>query len=173
MATSTIIQYLETTDAATGAQLGVSPSDRRQIETFLFTNPNPAGGASITLVAGEVAALDVSKMGTDASGGLTAVSVVTALVPNQIVLVGCFAETVTASPGQTVAVRVVVRGPVVNVPCVGAVAVGAQVVIDALGGLGTVATKAALTESPLGVALTAAPGPGGGFVTVYVWGKGI
>jgi len=173
MATATTIQYLGTVDAVTGAPLGVSPSDRRQVETFLFTNPNPAGGASITLVAGEVAALDVSKMATDASGGLTAVSVVTALVPNQIVLVGCFAETVTVSPGQTVPVKVVVRGPVANVPCVGAIAVGAQVVIDALGGLGTVAAKAALTESPLGVALTAAPGPGGGFVTVYVWGKGI
>lgn len=173
MATATTIQYLGTTDAVTGAQLGVSPSDRRQVETFLFTNPNAPGGATINLVAGEVAALDVSKMVTDPTGGLTSVSVVTAIAPNQIVSVGCFAESKAVLPQQTVPVKVVVRGPVTNVPSAGAIPVGAEVVIDPLLGLGTVAAKTALGEHSIGVALTAAPGPGAGFVSVYVWGSGI
>lgn len=179
MATATTIQYLESTDAVTGASLGLTPSDRLQVETFLFTNTNAVGGASITLTAKQLAALDVSKM-TDTSGGTTALFVTTAdfnSAPVQKIVVGCFAETITVVPQQTVKVKVVVRGPVIGVPAVGAIAQGQPVILDPAGAAGSCAVQqdynaavAAPVQEAFGFALTAAAA---GVVSVYVLGKGI
>jgi len=180
MATATTIQYLESTDAVTGASLGLTPSDRLQVETFLFTNTNAIGGANQTLTDKQLAALDVSKMTTDTSGGSSALFVTTAdfnSAPVQKLVVGCFAETVTVVPQQTVKVKVVVRGPVIGVPAVGAIAQGQPVILDPAGAAGSCASQqnydAAVTapvQEAFGFALTAAAA---GVVNVYVLGKGI
>jgi hypothetical protein len=49
MATSTLIQYLDTT-AADGVDIGLGVSNRRQVETFI---------SSEAIVAGDVVALDL------------------------------------------------------------------------------------------------------------------
>jgi len=68
MATSTTIQYLQTVDAVTGASLGPSPSNRRQIETFLTTLVNVAGGAAtISITDGSWMAFDTNKSGASAA----------------------------------------------------------------------------------------------------------
>ena len=191
MATSTLIQYLSSsgvTGLGASTSFGVTPSDRKQTETFLFTNPNAVGGASITLTSGQVMALDVSQMATDSSGGLTALKVVKAdynSAPVQKIVVGCLeigsasasAGTIVVAPQETVAVTVVVRGPVKNVPIVGACAVGDPLILDPAGAEASVAAQFAvnaavgnLVSEAVGFALTV---PAAGFVTVYVLGKGI
>lgn len=68
MATATTVQYLETTDAVTGASLGPSPSNRRQIETFFVTLTNGGGApATISIPAGSWMAFDTSKTGATAA----------------------------------------------------------------------------------------------------------
>lgn len=191
MATSTLIQYLSSsgvTGLGASTSFGTTPSDRKQVETFLFTNPNAVGGASITLTSGQVMALDVSKMATDSSGGLTALYVVKADYNSptvQKIVVGCIeigsasasAGTLVVAPQETVAVNVVVRGPVKNVPVVGAVAVGDPVILDPAGAEASVAPQFAvnaavgnLVSEAIGFALTV---PAAGFISVYVLGKGI
>ena len=180
MATSTLLQYLESTDAVTGASLGLTPSDRLKVETFLFTNTNAVGGANITLTAKQLAALDVTKMATDTTGGTTALFVTTAdynAATVQKIVVGCFAETITVVPQQTVKVKVVVRGPVLSVPAVGAIAQGDPVILDPAGAAGSCAAQGAynlasgnLVSEAFGFALTAAAA---GVVNVYVLNKGI
>jgi hypothetical protein len=51
MATSTLLQYLEPTDGS-GVALGVTPSNRRQVETFI---------ASEAIAANDLVSLDLSK----------------------------------------------------------------------------------------------------------------
>jgi len=51
MATSTLLQYLQGTDG-NGDALGVTPSNRRQVERFI---------ASAAIAAGDVVCLDISK----------------------------------------------------------------------------------------------------------------
>ena len=167
MATSSLIQYLNTTDAVTGAQLGTTPSDRLKVEAFL---------ASASITAGQVVALDVTKMATDSTGGLTSVTVIPADYNSatvQKVVVGV-AKT-SATSGQVC--QVIVRGPALSVPAVGAIAVGDPVVLDPAGAAGSCAAQLAynaasanLVGEAFGFALTAAAA---GVVSVYVLNKGI
>lgn len=174
MATSTLVQYLEgTAVTASGASVsvGTTPSDRLQTETFLCES---------AITAGQVVALDVSKMATDASGGLTALTVITAdynSAPVQKVVVGVAAQTVTGTALSPQPVKVIVRGPALSVPAVGAIAQGDPVILDPAGAAGSVAAQFAvnaavanLVSEPVGFALTAAAA---GVVNVYVLGKGI
>ncbi len=174
MATSTLVQYLNTTTnlAAGGTtQVGVSPSDRRQVETFLTRT---------AITAGQVVALDVAQMATDTSGGLTAVTVIAAdfnSVPVQKVVVGVALESVTGTATSPQDIRVCIRGPVSSVPAVGAIAQGEPVILDPAGAAGSCAVQqnynaatAAPVQEAFGIALTAAAA---GVVQVYVFGKGI
>lgn len=51
MATNTLLQYLQADDGS-GVALGVTPSNRRQVERFI---------ASSAISAGDIVALDISK----------------------------------------------------------------------------------------------------------------
>ena len=170
MATSTLIQYLNQTDAVTGASLGVTPSDRLKVETFLC-------GSTIT--KGQVVALDVTKMATDTTGGTTALTVIAADYNSatvQKIVVGVAAETVAGTASQSLPVRVIVRGPALSVPAVGAIAQGDPVILDPAGAAGSCAAQGAynaasanLVSEAFGFALTAAAA---GVVNVYVLNKG-
>ena len=165
MATASLIQYLGTTDAVTGAQLGVSPSDRLKVETFI---------TSAAITKGQVVALDVSKMGTDATGGLTSITVLPAdfnSAPVQKVVVGVAAESQSVVGGL---IKVIVRGPAQSVPVVAATAVGAALILDPAGVAGSADIQTAGSiQDAFGIALTAWAGPGAGTVTAYVYNKGI
>lgn len=163
MATASLIQYLGTTDAVTGAQLGVSPSDRLKVETFI---------TSAAITKGQVVALDVSKMATDATGGLTSVTVLPAdfnSAPVQKVVVGVAAEAQSVVGGL---IKVIVRGPAVSVPVVSATAVGDCLILDPAGSAGAAAPQtAASVADAFAYALTSTGGAG--TVTAYVLNKGI
>jgi|DEB0MinimDraft_3_1074331.scaffolds.fasta_scaffold57961_1 hypothetical protein len=174
MATSTLVQYLETTtNLASGGTtpVGTSPSDRRQFETFL---------TETAITAGQLVAVDVSKMATDTSGGATAATVITAdynSAPVQKIVVGVAAESVTGTATSPQPVKVVVRGPVTGVLATGVIAVGDPVILDPAGAAGTVAPQFAvnaavanLVSEAVGYALTV---PAAGTCSVYVLGKGI
>ena len=62
MATTTILQYLQhkgTSISGASVELGVTPLDRKQEETFMCES---------AIVKGQVVAVDVTKMATDATG---------------------------------------------------------------------------------------------------------
>ena len=169
MATSTLVQYLNSTDAVTGGQLGTTPSDRKQVETFI---------ASAAITAGQVVALDVTKMATDATGGLTSLSVLPADFNSatvQKVVVGVAAEAQATVGGL---VKVVIRGPALSVPVVAATAVGDPLILDPAGAAGSAAVQqnynaavASAVQEAFAFALTSTAGAG--TVTAYVLGKGI
>ena len=174
MATSNLVQYLEGTGVTvSGASvaLGTTPSDRKQEETFLCES---------TITAGQVVAVDVAKMATDATGGLTALTVIAADYNSatvQKIVVGVAAQTVTGTATSPQPVRVIVRGPALSVPAVGAIAQGDPVILDPAGAVGSCAAQGAynsasanLVSEAFGFALTAAAA---GVVNVYVLGKGI
>ena len=174
MATSNLVQYLETTtNLATGGttQVGVSPSDRRQFETFL---------TETAITAGQVVALDITKMATDTSGGFTAATVIAADFNSatvQKIVVGVADQSVTGTATSPQPVRVVIRGPRTSVPAVGAIAAGQPVILDPAGAAGSCAIQqnydaavAAPVQEAFGFAMSAAAA---GVVTVYVLGKGI
>jgi hypothetical protein len=58
MATSTLIQYLDATDAVTGADLGTGPSAKSQIETFR--------AGAVAIADGKLVSLDLSQAGDGA-----------------------------------------------------------------------------------------------------------
>jgi hypothetical protein len=171
MATSTLIQYLETTgkSVTTGAdtQLGTSPLNRLQTETFL---------CETAITAGQLVAVNVVKMSTDTSGGLTAVTVITAdfnAATVQKIVVGVAAESVTGTATSPQPIKVIVRGPATAVPLatVGC-AVGDPLVLDTAGGTGAcMVNTAANIGHVVGYALEtiAAAGP----LKVYVLSNGI
>lgn len=174
MATSTLVQYLEGsgfTAAGATVQNGVTPSDRKQEETFLTES---------AITAGQVVAVDIGKMATDTSGGLTALTVITAdynAATVQKVVVGVAAQSVTGTATSPQPIRVIVRGPALSVPAVGAIAAGDPVVLDPAGAAGSCAAQLAynsasanLVSEAFGFALTAAAA---NLVNVYVLGKGI
>ena len=51
MATNTLLQYLQSDDGS-GVALGITPSNRRQVERFI---------ASGTIAAGDIVCLDITK----------------------------------------------------------------------------------------------------------------
>jgi len=170
MATSTLVQYLNTTTnlAAGGTtQVGMSPSNRRQVETFLTRT---------AITAGQLVAVDVSLMATDASGGLTAATVITADFNSatvQKIVVGVALESVTGTSTSPQEIRVCVRGPVGAVPLatVGC-AVGDPLVLDTAGAAGSCMVNTAATIVHVfayALETVAAAGP----IRVYVLGTGI
>lgn len=174
MATSTLVQYLEASGvSASGASVafGTTPSDRKQEETFL---------CETAITAGQVVAVDVTKMATDTTGGSTALFVLPADYNSatvQKIVVGVAAASVTGTTASPQPVRVIVRGPALSVPAVGAIAQGDPVILDPAGAAGSCAAQGAynsasanLVSEAFGFAMTAAAA---GVVNVYVLGKGI
>jgi hypothetical protein len=170
MATSTLVQYLNTTTnlAAGGTtQVGVTPSNRRQVETFLTRT---------AIVKGQLVAVDVSLMATDATGGLTAATVIAADFNSatvQKIVVGVALESVTGTATSPQDVQVVVRGPATTVPLatVGC-AVGDPLVLDTAGATGScMVNTAANIGHVFGYALETVAAAGN--IRVYVLGTGI
>lgn len=154
MATSTLIQYLESAGvSASGAavQFGNSPLNRRQVETFL---------TETAITAGQLVAIDAAKLSTDASGGLTSLTVITAdfdSVPVRKVVVGVALQSVTGTATSPQPIQVCVRGVVTGVLTTGATAVGDALVIDTAGAAGACKVAVAADVSPyIGYALTVA-----------------
>jgi len=118
MATSTLLQSLDLTDSS-GAAIGVTPSNRRQIETYI------SGG---TIAAGDLVAFDFSQ----ASDGEVAGTVIAAdsTSTNSIAVVG-FALN-AASTGDKV--DVTVAGIHVSANVNAAVAKGDRLSISAVAG---------------------------------------
>jgi hypothetical protein len=174
MATTTILQYLEGSGfSPSGAtvQFGNSPLNRRQVETFL---------TETAITAGQLVALDTAKLATDATGGLTSLTVVTAdfnSAPVRKVVVGVALESVTGTATSPQPVRICVRGVVAGVPTVGATAIGDTLILDPAGAAGSVAAQPASVNEAgaatvplgpaIGYALTVAAA---GTCTVYVKG---
>ena len=174
MATTTILQYLQNTgkSVTTGASvfLGTTPLDRLQTETFL---------TETAVVKGQVVSVDFAKMATDTTGGYSALTVIAGVgnVVTKTCAVGVAAESVTGTAANPQPVKVIIRGPALAVPAVGAIAQGAPVILDTAGGVGSVKVQdnydAAVTapvKEALGIAMTAAAA---NLVNVYVFGKGI
>jgi len=165
MATSTLVQYLDTSAvSASGAvvQVGNSPSNRRQVETFL---------TETAITVGQLVAIDAAKLATDASGGLTAATVITAdfnSVPVRKVVVGVALESKTGTATSPQPIRICVRGVVTGVVTTGATAVGDALVLDTTGVAGACAIAvAADVHPPIGYALTVAAA---GTCTAYIRG---
>jgi len=174
MATSTLIQYLETTTnlAAGGTtQVGVSPGNRRQVETFL---------TETAITVGQLVALDGAKLATDASGGLTMATVITAdfnSAPVRKMVVGVAIEAVTGTATSPQFIKVCVRGVVTGVVTTGVTAVGQTLILDAAGGAGACQGQATQVDEggaaivplgpAIGYALTVAAA---GVCTAYVRG---
>lgn len=158
MATSTLIQYLETEQKdGFGATVAVGPAtmDRRQTETFLASGP---------IAAGELVSLDASKT----ADGDKAIFVIKADEDAGATNVPVGVALAAAAAGAKV--EVCVRG-VCEALCSPGVAVGDVLTADGtLGaGAGQLATVAAATEAQVAIALEAAvalPGT----TTVFVRG---
>jgi hypothetical protein len=177
MATTTILQYLQNTgkSVTSGASvfLGTTPLDRLQTETFL---------TETAIVKGQVVALDVTKMATDATGGSTALTVIAADFNSatvQKLVVGVAQASVTGTATNPQPVTVIVRGPALAVPAVGAIAIGSPVILDPAGATGSCSAQVTVAEGgaatyqiseAFGFAMTAAAA---NLVNVYVLGKGI
>lgn len=160
------LQYLKNTGtngSGTSVQLGAGVSDRSQVITYL---------TETAITAGQIVSFDVSKMGTDATGGFTALTVVTAdynSAPVQKCVAGVALESKTGTAGSPQAIKVVVRGPARTVPVTGAVAVGDPLCLDEAGAAGSAQVYVAASVGRVfGVALTAVGGPGS--VTAFIYG---
>ena len=170
MATSNLIQYLETAGVSvSGAtvQNGLTPSNRQQFETFL---------TETAIAKGDLVAVDVTKMSTDATGGLTAATVRTAdfnAATVQKIVVGVAAEAVTGTATSPQFVKVIVRGPAGGVPLVTVgCAVGDPLVLDTAGGAGScMVNTAANIGHVFAYALETVAAAGA--IRVYVLGTGI
>lgn len=174
MATTTILQYLETSAvSASGAavQLGNSPLNRQQSETFL---------CETAITKGQLVALDGAKLATDSSGGMTSATVITAdfnSAPVRKMVVGVAAESVTGTATNPQPVKVIVRGVVTGVVTTGATAVGQTIILDSAGGAGACQGQPTQVDEggaaivplgpALGYALTVAAA---GACTVYIRG---
>ena len=170
MATSTLLQYLDTAGVSvSGAvtQFGLSPSNRQQFETF---------NTETAITKGQLVAVDVVKMSTDATGGLTAATVIAADFNSatvQKIVVGVAAESVTGTATSPQPVKVIVRGPASAVPLVTVgCAVGDPLVLDTAGAAGScMVNTAATTLHVFGYALETVAAAGN--IRVYVLGTGI
>jgi hypothetical protein len=174
MATTNILQYLETTgkSVTTGGdvQLGTNPLNRKQEETFLTES---------AITAGQLVAVDVTaaRMTLDPTGGNSAVTVITAdfnaAGTVQKIVVGVAAQAVTGTATSPQPIRVVVRGPVTasNLATVGCT-VGDPLVLDTAGAAGACMVNTAANIGHVvcyAMETVAAAGP----VKVYVLGSGI
>jgi len=160
------LQYLKntgTTGTGTSVQLGAGVSDRTLVLTLL---------TETAITAGQVVAFDVGKMGTDASGGFTALTVIAAdfnSAPVQKCVAGIALESVTGTAGSPKAIRIVARGPAKAVPVVAATAVGDPLCLDEAGAAGSAQVYVAASVGRVfGVALSATGGAGA--VTAFIYG---
>lgn len=174
MATSTLLQYLESSGvSASGAvtQFGNSPANRRQVETFL---------TQTAIVAGQLVSMDAALIATDTSGGLSAMTVITAdfnSAPVRKIVVGVALETVTGTATSPQPVKVCVRGVVTGVLTTGVTAVGSTLILDVGGAAGSCVAQAVQVDEggaaivplgpAIGYALTVA---GAGVCTAYIRG---
>ena len=146
MATATTLQYLETVDAVTGASLGASPSNRRQIETFF---------AGATVAVGDWMQFDTSQTG--AKKVVTVIQAAANGTGNPLVCGVCIGS--AESDGSLTAgskVNVVVSGYVAAANVANAVAAaGVALTVDAAGLGQAVAITAADTGPACGVSLSA------------------
>lgn len=146
MATSTLIQYLETVDAITGASLGASPSNRRQVETFI---------AGATVAVGDWLQFDTSKTG--ATKVVTVIQASANGTGNPLVVGVCLGS--ADSDGSLTAgskINVVVGGYVTSANVANAVAAaGVALTVEAAGAGQAVAITAADTGPACGVTLSA------------------
>ncbi len=176
MATTNIVQYLNHTgkSVTTGAsvELGTTPLDRIQYETFL---------TETAITAGQIVVADMAKMVADPTGGYSALTVITGVgnVVTKTCVVGVAAQSVTGTATSPQPVKVIVRGPALAVPSTGAIAQGTPVILDPAGTAGTAKIQYSVNEGgaatyqlveAFGVAMTAAAA---NLVNVYVFGKGI
>jgi len=174
MATSTLVQYLDTSAvSASGAtvQVGNGPSNRRQVETFL---------TETAITVGHLVAIDAAKLSTDSSGGLTSATVITAdfnSTPVRKVVVGVALESKTGTATSPQPIRICVRGVVTGVAVTSTTAVGDTLILDSGGAAGhCLAQPASVNEGgaatvplgpAIGYALTVAAG---GTCTAYIRG---
>lgn len=172
MATTTILQYLQhkgVSAAGASVELGTSPLDRIQTETFL---------TETAITAGQLVAVDVSKMTADPTGGFTALTVVAADFnagpPVQKIAVGIAQASVTGTATNPQPITVVVRGPCRASSLATALgcAVGDPLVLDTAGAAGALMVNTAANIGHVvcyALETVAAAGP----VKVYVLGSGI
>lgn len=175
MATTTSLQYLESTgkSVTTGAdvQLGNEFLNRRQTEIFL---------TETAITKGQLVALDGAKLASDASGGLTSLTVITAdfnSAPVRKMVVGVALEAVTGTATSPQPIKVCIRGVVTGVVTTGVTAVGQTIILDAAGGAGACQGQATQVDEAgaaivplgpaIGYALTVAAA---GTCTAYVRG---
>jgi hypothetical protein len=144
MATSTLIQYLNTTDAVTGADLGTGPSAKIQLETFR--------AGSVAIAAGKLVSLDLSQT----SDGAKLLTVVPADLSGANTLGVIGVATTAAAAGALV--TVMLRG-ITNVAADAGIVAGDALSVSATGAgatAGFVAKRAAADLYPcVGVALEA------------------
>jgi hypothetical protein len=169
MATTNILQYLESTgkSVTTGAdvQLGTSPLNRLQTETFL---------TETAITKGQLVAVDVAKMATDATGGLTALTVIASdfnSAPVQKIVIGVAAESVTGTATSPQLIKVIQRGPASSVPLVTVgCAVGDALCLDTAGVVvgGCMVASAATFTHVIGYALETVAAAGN--IRVFVLG---
>lgn len=136
MATSTLINYLDLLDAVTGASIGASPSNRRQIETFI------TGG---TVAVGDAVALDTSK-----TGAAKVVTVVEAPANSGALVVGIVLGSAESDGSLTTGskVNVVVTGYVASADVETGVAAGQALYVGTTAGrLAAMSNAATATSS--------------------------
>jgi hypothetical protein len=171
MATTTILQYLQhkgTSAAGASVELGTSPLDRIQTETFL---------TETAITKGQLVAVDVSKMTADPTGGFTALTVVAADFnagpPVQKIAVGIAQASVTGTATNPQPITVVVRGPAAasSLATVGCTA-GDPLVLDTAGAAGSLMVNTAANIGHV-VCYALETVAAAGAVKVYVLGSGI
>jgi hypothetical protein len=170
MATTTILQYLQhkgVSAAGASVEYGTSPLDRIQTETFM---------CETAITAGQLVAVDVTKMSSDPTGGFTALTVLAADFNSatvQKIAVGIAQSSVTGTTANPQPITVVVRGPcraslLATVGC----GVGDPLVLDTAGAAGSLMVNTAANIGHVvcyALETVAAAGP----VKVYVLGSGI
>ena len=153
MATSTLIQYLESADT-TGAPLPAGVSHRRQVESYLVTLTNGGGApATISIPAGSWMAWDTTQSGANAALFITEAANVALGNPLVCgVLLSEASATVPAGSSVVVKAEVVVAG-FVEAEVDGAVVAGSPLTVDTTAGRAHVAVTGDIAIC--GVALAA------------------
>ena len=167
MATSTSLQYLETTTnlAAGGTtQVGANVMNRRTVETFL---------TETAITAGQLVSIDIAAAKTtlDTSGGLSAATVIASIftTTSRKAVIGVALKSVTGTATSPQPIEVVIRGPA-PINCVAVVALGDTLCADTAGGTGlAMVTTGAILNPPIAYAMVA-NAVGAGTNLCYVFG---
>ena len=142
MATNTLLQYLQSTDGD-GVALGVTPSNRRQVERFI---------ASAAIAAGDVVCLDISKT-ADGDKSLFVTKANTGAGATTLTI-GIALDAATAANDE---INVVVRGFVKDANVATGGAIGDRIVGSNTAGRAT-QYSASSSQAILGYQLEAASG---------------